>query len=73
MTKNKGKNFGNSNNKPGHNNKLSSNHKNGNNKKHEKKEKLFFRVDDSRAMKAKKNKAFVKFNKVCSFIFFIIS
>ena len=28
-------------------------------------EKSFFRVDDNRAMKAKKNKAFVKFNKVC--------
>lgn len=27
-------------------------------------EKSFFRVEDGRAMKAKKNKAFVKFNKV---------
>lgn len=31
-------------------------------------DKAFFRVDDGRAMKAKKNKAFVKFNKVCWFI-----
>ena len=28
-------------------------------------EKSFFRVNDGRAMKAKKNKAFIKFNKVC--------
>jgi len=34
-------------------------------------EKSAFRVEEGRAMKAKKNKAFVKFNKVC--VAFLIS